>query len=110
MLYSLNKKNKHYREHRKKLLEKLLDIQRESKLLKEVKDILDEIKMVKSVLEDQFKVLEGARSCSFPHANTTVKHAANTLQEVECNFTSMESHGLSVQKAVSNLRLKDETV
>ncbi|GAB7332487.1 hypothetical protein MBLNU13_g04281t1 [Cladosporium sp. NU13] len=57
-LHMLSEKYRHYALEKDLLLDKLLDIRRQTNLLREVKDIEDEIKIILHVLNEQQRVLE----------------------------------------------------
>ncbi|KAF2095135.1 hypothetical protein NA57DRAFT_79621 [Rhizodiscina lignyota] len=108
----LSERHPNYDKTKTKLLDKLLNIDRETELLREIKDIRDETRMILSVLESQYTTLKDLGEKSFQSwsapfdQDTDAKPCAEAIRVLGRgidDFTRMDRHAQSVQDALDHL-------
>lgn len=89
-LHTLNEKYKHYEDKKKKYLEKLLDIRKETECLVEIKDIMDEINIILTILRAQKSVVGDPRLRQIATQETHGSHYDDALRIVTTSIADFE--------------------
>ncbi|KAF2108367.1 hypothetical protein BDV96DRAFT_264521 [Lophiotrema nucula] len=103
-LQHLSKKSYSFDDHRRTLLEQLLDIQQETKLLIEIKDIRDEIKICLSIVDIQKQVFaqmsDPNKGGKFEYLDT---HVRSLLESTQYAFNRINVQAEAVQDKLNTL-------
>jgi hypothetical protein len=99
-LHTLNKKHKQFETNKIQLLERLLDIRRETDLLVEIKDILDEIKIILSIIRTQKSILKEIAPTYGDSSH--LADAQRILKTSIADFKQMSIQAEAVQSSVSS--------